>query len=128
MGLSPSRRARPGASQGTGFIGDYFGLAISQSNVYTFDVSTHYPSQTVVADDGGPVYYQNMVLGTVPRSTFGAAFDRDGHVPAARRDAPDLVWTIAPISGAPVGWGEVHRGMSIVGRIAASSPTPSSRC
>jgi hypothetical protein len=56
---------------GRGFIGDYFGLAISRANVYTFAVSTHYPSTTVVADDGGPVYYQNQVLGTVPRSTLG---------------------------------------------------------
>ena len=60
--------------QGRGFIGDYFGVAISQGNVYTFGVSTHYPSQTVRADDGGPVYYQNQVLGTVARSTFGAGF------------------------------------------------------
>jgi hypothetical protein len=56
---------------GRGFIGDYFGLAISRANVYTFAVSTHYPSTTVVADDGGPVYYQNQVLGIVPRSTLG---------------------------------------------------------
>jgi hypothetical protein len=59
---------------GRGFIGDYFGLAISGSNVYTFGVSTHYPSSTVTADDGGPVYYQNQVLGIVPRSTFGTGF------------------------------------------------------
>jgi hypothetical protein len=56
---------------GRGFIGDYFGLAISRGNVYTFAVSTHYPSATVVADNGGPVYYQNQVLGIVPRSTLG---------------------------------------------------------
>ena len=60
--------------QGRGFIGDYFGLAISAGNVYTFGVSTHYPSATVVADGGGPVYYQNQVLGIVPRSTFGAGY------------------------------------------------------
>jgi len=59
---------------GRGFIGDYFGLAISAGNVYTFGVSTHYPSKTVTADDGGPVYYQNQVLGIVPRSTFGAGY------------------------------------------------------
>jgi hypothetical protein len=59
---------------GRGFIGDYFGLAISNANIYTFGVSTHYPSATVTADGGGPVYYQNQVLGIVPRSTFGAAF------------------------------------------------------
>jgi hypothetical protein len=59
---------------GRGFIGDYFGLAISAGNIYTFGVSTHYPSTTVTADGGGPVYYQNQVLGIVPRSTFGAGY------------------------------------------------------
>ena len=59
---------------GRGFIGDYFGLAISDLNVYTFGVSTHYASATVTADDGGPVYYQNQVLGIVPRSTFGGGY------------------------------------------------------
>jgi hypothetical protein len=59
---------------GRGFIGDYFGLAISNANIYTFAVSTHYPSATVTADGGGPVYYQNQVLGIVPRTTFGAGF------------------------------------------------------
>ncbi|MFL5848340.1 MAG: sialidase family protein [Solirubrobacteraceae bacterium] len=59
---------------GRGFIGDYFGLAISGFNVYTFGVSTHYPSTTVTADGGGPVYYQNQVLGIVPRSTFGGGY------------------------------------------------------
>jgi hypothetical protein len=56
---------------GRGFIGDYFGLAISAGNLYTFGVSTHYPSSTVTDDDGGPVYYQNQVLGIVPRSALG---------------------------------------------------------
>jgi hypothetical protein len=60
--------------QGRGFIGDYFGLAISKGNIYTFGVSTHYPSSTVTADGGGPVYYQNQVVGIVPRSTFGAGY------------------------------------------------------
>jgi hypothetical protein len=58
---------------GRGFIGDYFGLAISAANIYTLSVSTHYPSD-VTADSGGPVYYQQQVLGTVPRSTFGAGY------------------------------------------------------
>src|SRR4029450_12715806 len=35
---------------GRGFIGDYFGLAISNGNVYTYAVSTHYPSPTVTSD------------------------------------------------------------------------------
>jgi hypothetical protein len=60
---------------GTGFIGDYFGLAISQQNVYTLAVSTHYPSG-VTADpppvsSGGPVYYQQQVLETVSRAALG---------------------------------------------------------
>src|SRR5205823_3506527 len=37
--------------RGRGFIGDYFGLAISGRSLYTFAVSTHYPSATVTADD-----------------------------------------------------------------------------
>jgi hypothetical protein len=52
------------------FIGDYFGLAISQDNVYTLAVSTHYPSG-VTGDDGGPVYYQQQVLATVARAALG---------------------------------------------------------
>jgi hypothetical protein len=59
---------------GRGFIGDYFGLAISSSNIYTLAVSTHYPGPGVTADGGGPVYYQQQVLGKVPRSTFGAGY------------------------------------------------------
>jgi hypothetical protein len=57
---------------GRGFIGDYFGLAISSTSIYTLAVSTHYPGAGVTADGGGPVYYQQQVLGTIPRSTFGA--------------------------------------------------------
>jgi hypothetical protein len=52
------------------FIGDYFGLAISEENVYALFVSTHYPS-TVVGDGGGPVFYQQQVLATVARSDLG---------------------------------------------------------
>ena len=58
---------------GRGFIGDYFGLAVSSQNIYGLFVSTHYPS-TVTADEGGPVYYQQQVLAKVPRSTFGAGY------------------------------------------------------
>lgn len=36
-----------------GFIGDYFGLAVSGGNIYALFVSTHYPSG-VTADGGGP--------------------------------------------------------------------------
>ena len=52
------------------FIGDYFGLAVSNGNVYGFFVSTHYPS-TVTADGGGPVYYQQQVLSRVSRAALG---------------------------------------------------------
>jgi hypothetical protein len=55
---------------GRGFIGDYFGLAISNANIYTLSVSTHYPGPGVTADGGGPVYYQQQVLGKVPRSSI----------------------------------------------------------
>jgi hypothetical protein len=55
------------------FIGDYFGLAISSGNIYTLAVSTHYPS-SVTADGGGPVYYQQQVLGKLPRSGFGGGY------------------------------------------------------
>jgi hypothetical protein len=55
------------------FIGDYFGLAISNANVYALFVSTHYPS-SVVGDGGGPVYYQQQVLATVARAAFGAGY------------------------------------------------------
>jgi hypothetical protein len=52
------------------FIGDYFGLAISDGNIYTLSVSTHYQSG-VVDDNGQPLYYQQQVLGTISRSSAG---------------------------------------------------------
>ena len=52
------------------FIGDYFGLAISGTNVYGLFVSTHYPSG-LTSDAGGPVYDQQQLLATVPRSKLG---------------------------------------------------------
>jgi hypothetical protein len=61
------------ANCAVGFIGDYFGLTISQHNIYALSVSTHYPSD-VTADGGGPVYYQQQVLATVPRADFGSGF------------------------------------------------------
>jgi hypothetical protein len=61
------------ANCAVGFIGDYFGLAISQRSIYAFFVSTHYPSN-VTADGGGAVYYQQQVLARVPRSDFGAGY------------------------------------------------------
>ena len=60
-------------AKGRGFIGDYFALAISKGNIYALMVSTHYPS-SVTADEGGPIYYQQQVLATVPRSDFGAGY------------------------------------------------------
>jgi hypothetical protein len=61
------------ANCAVGFIGDYFGLAVSDHNIYALFVSTHYPSD-VTADGGGPVYCQQQVLATVPRSGFGPGF------------------------------------------------------
>ncbi|MBO0836640.1 MAG: exo-alpha-sialidase, partial [Actinobacteria bacterium] len=61
------------ANCNVGFIGDYFGLAISDGNIYALSVSTHYPSD-VTADGGGPVYYQQQVLATVPRSGIAAGY------------------------------------------------------
>jgi hypothetical protein len=58
---------------GDGFIGDYFGLAVSDGNIYALMVSTHYASN-VGADEGGPVYYQQQVLATVRRIQFGPNF------------------------------------------------------
>jgi hypothetical protein len=74
-GLSqyPCAGARDPCPSGRGFIGDYFGLAISAHNIYALMVSTHYPSN-VTADEGGPVYYQQQVLATVPRTGFGAGY------------------------------------------------------
>jgi hypothetical protein len=74
-GLSqyPCAGATDPCTAGNGFIGDYFGLAISGNNVYALMVSTHYPSN-VTADEGGPIYYQQQILATVPRSGFGAGY------------------------------------------------------
>jgi hypothetical protein len=55
------------------FIGDYFGLAISAANVYTFSVSTHYPSH-VVSDNGTRIHYQQQILATIPRADFGSGY------------------------------------------------------
>jgi hypothetical protein len=74
-GLSqyPCAGARDPCPNGGGFIGDYFGLAVSANNVYALMVSTHYPSD-VTADEGGSIYYQQQVLATIPRSGFGAGY------------------------------------------------------
>lgn len=52
------------------FIGDYFGLAISDTQVYALFVSTHYPS-TVRADEGGFVYYQQQIRASATRTDQG---------------------------------------------------------
>jgi hypothetical protein len=74
-GLSqyPCAGARDPCPSGRGFIGDYFGLAISAHNIFALMVSTHYPSN-VTADEGGPVYYQQQVLATAPRAVFGTGY------------------------------------------------------
>jgi hypothetical protein len=74
-GLSqyPCAGARDPCPNGRGFIGDYFGLAVSAQNIYALMVSTHYPS-SVAADGGGPIYYQQQVLATVPRSAYGTGY------------------------------------------------------
>ena len=71
-GLSqyPCAGATDPCATGDGFIGDYFGLAISAGNVYSLFVSTHYPSD-VTADEGGPIYYQQQILSTVSRADLG---------------------------------------------------------
>jgi hypothetical protein len=77
-GLSqyPCAAALDPCPNGGGFIGDYFALAISDHNIYALMVSTHYPSD-VNADPngmGGPIFYQQQVLATVPRTGFGTGF------------------------------------------------------
>jgi hypothetical protein len=74
-GLSqyPCAGARDPCPSGRGFIGDYFGLVVSAKNVYALFVSTHYASN-VTADEGGPIYYQQQVLASVPRSALGAGY------------------------------------------------------
>ncbi len=52
------------------FIGDYFGMAISGSSIYTLTVSTHYPSG-VTSDQGTPLFYQQQVLGVIGRPAAG---------------------------------------------------------
>ena len=74
-GLSqyPCAGARDPCPNGSGFIGDYFGLAISAGNIYALMVTTHEPSN-VSADEGGPIYYQQQVLATVPRVGVAAGY------------------------------------------------------
>jgi hypothetical protein len=74
-GLSqyPCAGARDPCPNGRGFIGDYFGLAVSATNIYSLFVSTHYPSN-VTADEGGLIFYQQQVLATVSRSAVGPGF------------------------------------------------------
>ncbi len=68
---------------GRGFIGDYFGLAVSDANVYSLSVTTHYPSG-VMADGGGPVYYQQQVL-VPPREPRSGSDRKSGWGPAQGR-------------------------------------------
>jgi hypothetical protein len=75
-GLSqyPCAGARDPCPNGRGFIGDYFGLAVSGGNIYALMVSTHYAAPGVTADEGGPIYYQQQVLATVPRSGIATGY------------------------------------------------------
>ena len=52
------------------FIGDYFGLAVTRNRVQVLSSSTAYPSG-VRADEGGPIFYQQQVLATLPRGPLG---------------------------------------------------------
>ena len=74
-GLSqyPCAGATDPCRKGDGFIGDYFGLAVSARNIYALTASTHYPS-TATADEGGQVHFQQQVLATVPRAGFGTGY------------------------------------------------------
>src|SRR4051794_22311293 len=54
------------------FIGDYFGLAVTRERVQVLSASTAYPS-AVQADEGGPIFYQQQLLATVPRGPLGLA-------------------------------------------------------
>src|SRR6266511_1787116 len=74
-GLSqyPCAGARDPCPAGRGFIGDYFGVAVSDNNIYGLFPSTHYASN-VTADEGGLIYYQQQVLSTVPRSAIAAGY------------------------------------------------------
>jgi hypothetical protein len=74
-GLSqyPCAGARDPCPTGRGFIGDYFGLAISANNIYGLFPSTHYASN-VPADEGGFIYYQQQILSTVPRNAIEKGF------------------------------------------------------
>ena len=49
------------------------GLAISARTIYALMVSTHYPS-AAIADEGGPIYYQEQVLARVPRAEYGSGY------------------------------------------------------
>lgn len=52
------------------FIGDYFGLAVTRHRVQILSTSTAYPSD-VQADEGGPIFYQQQVLASLPRGPLG---------------------------------------------------------
>lgn len=57
---------------GETFVGDYFGLAVTRHRVQVLSSSTAYPSP-VRADEGGPIYYQQQVLASLPRGPLGLA-------------------------------------------------------
>ena len=77
------------------FIGDYFGLAISGTQVYGLFVSTHYPS-SIRADEGGPVrvpepfqrqaLLELQLLRAQPQGLRGRHGDESPHEGGRRRE------------------------------------------
>jgi hypothetical protein len=51
-------------------------VEVAERDQVLIPVSTHYPSPTVTADGGGPVYYQQHVLGIVPQIVRGGLLER----------------------------------------------------
>ena len=67
------RSAQTRARTAAGSSATTSGSRSPSGNIYALMVSTHYPSN-VTADEGGPIYYQQQVLATVPRAAFGAGY------------------------------------------------------
>ena len=79
----PCAGHRDPCPDGRGFIGDYFGLAISAENIYALFVSTHYPSTrdrrrgrprllpAAGAGHGSALDVRSRLLGTNPRPVPG---------------------------------------------------------
>src|SRR5207302_314486 len=80
--FQPSVAAGPGGAVAVAFYdrraacpSDASIIAAHRGDAHTcLNVSLQPYNDSVTADGGGPVYYQQQVLGKVPRSTFGAGF------------------------------------------------------